>query len=270
MRIVCVGGGPGGLYFSLLMKRADPTHSVTVIDRGSEHDPVGFGVVFSDATMATIASADACAYAEIERHLVHWDDIEVHHPRGIVRSTGHGFSGVSRHMLLAVLRQQARGAGVELVFEQAVDSLHALDQADLIVASDGANSVVRQLLSPAVAVTSDTRSNRYIWLGTTRPFPAFAFYFREDEHGLWRAHSYQYGPGRSTFIVECREDAWRAAGMDAASETLALDYLQRHHLLGRAARFDVLAVSWPANQRKALIEHYLNAFEPVGRFQMYT
>jgi anthraniloyl-CoA monooxygenase len=221
MRIVCIGGGPGGLYFATLMKKANARHHIRVIERNRPDDTFGFGVVFSDATMAGIAEADSEAYRGIGRHLVHWDDIEVNYRGERITSTGHGFSGMSRHTLLRVLQEQACAAGVEVLFEREVGSLDTFadtDRADLVVAADGANSTVRQRLRDRVRTTIDMRPNRFVWLGTTKPFPAFTFYFKRDDHGLWRVHAYQYAPGRSTFIVECREATWKAAGMDRASE----------------------------------------------------
>src|SRR5919197_6165407 len=140
MRIVCVGGGPAGLYFAVLMKKADPRHDIRVIERNRPDDTFGFGVVFSDATMAGIADADSEAYRGIARHLVHWDDIDVHYRGECIMSTGHGFSGMSRHTLLRVLQEQARAAGVEVLFEREGSSLDLWLDADLIVAADGANS----------------------------------------------------------------------------------------------------------------------------------
>ena len=230
MRIVCVGGGAGGLYFAGLMKKADPRHHIRVIERNRPDDTFGFGVVFSDATMAGIAEADSEAYRGIARHLVHWDDIEVNYRGERITSTGHGFSGMSRHTLLRVLQEQACAAGVDVLFEREVESLDALDvldRADLVVAADGANSTVRQLLRDRVKTTIDLRPNRFVWLGTTKPFPAFTFHFKRNDHGLWRVHAYQYGPGRSTFIVECREETWRAAGMDRATEQDTATFLER-------------------------------------------
>ena len=218
MRIVCVGGGPGGLYFSLLMKKADRRHQITVIERNRSDDTFGFGVVFSDATMAGVAEADADTYGEIAHHLVHWDDIEVNYRGERIVSTGHGFSGMSRHTLLRVLQEQACAAGVEVRFEREVTSLDVCAAADLVVASDGGNSAMRRLLEGRIRTTMDVRPNRFVWLGTSKPFPAFTFYFKQTEHGLWRVHAYQYEPGQSTFIVECREETWKAAGMDHASE----------------------------------------------------
>jgi anthraniloyl-CoA monooxygenase len=227
MRIVCIGGGPGSLYFALLMKKADPRHQIRVIERNRPDDTFGFGVVFSDATMAGVAAADSDAYCEIARHLVHWDDIEVNYRGERIISTGHGFSGMSRHTLLGVLQQQACAAGVELLFEREVTTLDSFADADLVVAADGANSTIRQLLRERIQTTTDLRPNRFVWLGTTRPFPAFTFYFKNTGHGLWRVHAYQYRPGHSTFIVECREDTWRAAGMDAATERETASFLER-------------------------------------------
>jgi anthraniloyl-CoA monooxygenase len=209
------------------MKKADPRHEVRVIERNRADDTFGFGVVFSDATMAGIETADSEAYREIARHLVHWDDIEVNYGGERILSTGHGFSGMSRHTLLRVLQEQACAAGIEVIFEREVASLAPFAGADLIVASDGANSTVRRLLGDAVTTTVDVRPNRFVWLGTTKPFPAFTFYFRRNEHGLWRVHAYQYGPGRSTFIVECREETWKASGMDTASEEETKAFLER-------------------------------------------
>ena len=227
MRIDCVGGGPGGLYFAVLMKKADPRHHVRVIERNRPDDTFGFGVVFSDATMAGIADADSEAYRGIARHLVHWDDIDVHYRGERISSTGHGFSGMSRHTLLHVLQEQACAAGVELLFEHELTSLDALAGADLVVGADGVNSTVRRLLHDRITTIVDHRPNRFVWLGTTKPFPAFTFYFKRDAHGLWRVHAYQYGPDRSTFIVECREETWKAAGMDRAAEEETAAFLER-------------------------------------------
>jgi len=226
MRIVCVGGGPGGLYFALLMKKADPRHQITVIERNRSDDTFGFGVVFSDATMAAVAGADSDTYGEIAHHLVHWDDIEVNYRGERIVSSGHGFSGMSRHTLLRVLQEQACGAGVEVRFEREVTSLDVCAAADVVVASDGANSAMRRLLEGRIRTTMDVRANRFVWLGTTKPFPAFTFYFKQTEHGLWRVHAYQYEPGRSTFIVECREETWKAAGMDHGSEQETAAFLE--------------------------------------------
>jgi anthraniloyl-CoA monooxygenase len=227
MDIVCAGGGPGGLYFAVLMKKADPRRRIRVIERNRPDDTFGFGVVFSDATMAGIAEADSEAYGAIAAHLVHWDDIEVHYGGERITSTGHGFSGMSRHTLLRVLQEQARAAGVEVSYESEVSSLDPFRGADLVVGSDGANSTVRRLLAPDVETTIEMRPNRFVWLGTSKPFPAFTFYFKRDAHGLWRVHAYQYGPSRSTFIVECREETWRAAGMDRATEEETAAFLER-------------------------------------------
>ncbi len=227
MRIACIGGGPGGLYFAVLMKKADPRHQIRVVERNRPDDTFGFGVVFSDATMAGIADADSEAYRGIAQHLVHWDDIEVHYRGEQITSTGHGFSGMSRHTLLRVLQEQACAAGVEMLFEREASSLEAFRDADLVVAADGNNSTVRHLLRGAVSTTVDLRPNRFVWLGTTKPFPAFTFYFKNDAHGLWRVHAYQYGPDRSTFIVECREETWKASGMDRTSEQETAAFLER-------------------------------------------
>jgi anthraniloyl-CoA monooxygenase len=226
LNIVCVGAGPGGLYFALLMKRADPRHRVVVLERNRADDTFGFGVVFSDATMAGIADADSEAYAAIARHLVHWDDIAVYYGGEVLRSTGHGFSGMSRHTLLKVLQDQALDAGVTLEFEREISALDDLQEADLIVGADGVNSTVRRLLGSHVRVITDTRPNRFVWLGTSKPFPEFTFYFRTDAHGLWRVHAYQYAPDRSTFIVECRDETWRAAGLDRADEPATVAFLE--------------------------------------------
>ena len=226
MRIVCIGGGPGGLYFALLMKKADPRHDVRVIERNGPDDTFGFGVVFSDATMAGIAEADSEAYEAIARHLVHWNDIEVHYRGEVLKSTGHGFSGMSRHTLLRSLQTQAGDAGVQIQYQREVSTLDVFADADLIVGSDGVNSSVRRLLAPRIDTQIDVRPNRFVWLGTTKPFPAFTFYFRQTTHGLWRVHAYQYEPGRSTFIVECSDETWRAARLEAAADAETAAFLE--------------------------------------------
>jgi anthraniloyl-CoA monooxygenase len=226
VRIVCVGGGPAGLYFAILMKRADPSHGVTVLERNRPDDTFGFGVVFSDLTIATVERADEETYRAITDHFVHWDDIDVHYGGRMIRSTGHGFAGMSRRSLLEVLARQAIALGVDVRFETEVTAPTDFADADLVVGADGVNSVVRDLYAADFGPTFDWRPNRFVWLGTTKPFEAFTFHFRTDEHGLWRVHAYQYEPGASTFIVECTEDTWRAAGMEDASEEKTVAYCE--------------------------------------------
>jgi anthraniloyl-CoA monooxygenase len=223
MRILCIGGGPGGLYFATLMKKADPAHQITVLERHRPEDTFGFGVVFSDATQDYLAEADRPTYERMLASCAHWDDIDIHYNGTVIRSTGHGFSGLSRRTLLAILGQRCRELGVDLRFQTEVDGeelseLPEFRGADLIVAADGFNSTIRERFGSAFRPSIDWRPNRFVWLGTSRTFPAFTFYFKWTEYGLWRVHAYQYDREHSTFIVEAREKTWRAAGLESATE----------------------------------------------------
>ncbi|MGE5801347.1 MAG: bifunctional salicylyl-CoA 5-hydroxylase/oxidoreductase [Gemmatimonadota bacterium] len=226
MRIVAIGGGPAALYFSILMKRADRSHEITILERNRLDDTFGFGVVFSDATQNNLAAADAATYDAIAREFFHWDDISIHYRAGVIRSGGHGFSGVSRRKLLKVLGDRSRELGVCIEVGTEVTDPTAYAAADLIVGADGFNSTVRAHYAEHFRPTMDERPNRFVWLGTTRPFPAFTFYFKRDAHGLWRVHAYQYEPGHSTFIVEATEATWRSAGMDRASEDQTVGFCE--------------------------------------------
>src|SRR5207247_2481529 len=156
----------------------------------------------------------------------HWDDIDVHFNGTVVTSTGHGFSGLSRRALLAILARRAEAVGVCVEVGTEVADVRPYLGADVVVAADGFNSVARRQFAHQFKPTVDWRPNRYVWLGTTRPFPAFTFYFKRDRHGLWRVHAYQYEPGCSTFIVEATEATWRAAGMDRADEEATLAFCE--------------------------------------------
>jgi anthraniloyl-CoA monooxygenase len=219
MKIVAVGGGPAALYFSILMKKADPSHEITVIERNRLDDTFGFGVVFSDATQNNLAAADPDTYDDMASHFAHWDAIDVHYQGQVITSRGHGFSGLSRRGLLALLGRRCQELGVCLEVGTAVRDPDRYQSADLVLGADGFNSTVRQHYADHFQPSMDERPNRFVWLGTTRPFPAFTFYFKRDKHGVWRVHAYQYEPGHATFIVEATEATWRAARMDKASES---------------------------------------------------
>ena len=228
MKINVIGGGPGGLFAALLLKNADPSRTVAVFERNRPDDTFGFGVVFSDATLEEVAEADAPTLRAIEERFYHWDDIHIHYRGELLRSTGHGFAGLSRRALLLLLHRRCREAGVGLHFETDAGELDPHLDADLVVGADGLNSAVRARFADTFEPEVDLRPNRFVWLGTTRPFPAFTFHFREDGHGLWRVHAYQYAAdGRSTFIVEAAERTWRRAGMDAAGEEETARFLER-------------------------------------------
>jgi anthraniloyl-CoA monooxygenase len=218
MRIVSIGGGPAALYFGILMKKADPSAEITILERNRLDDTFGFGVVFSDATQNNLAAADAETFNALAGEFFHWDDISVHYRGHVIRSGGHGFSGLSRQKLLANLARRCKELGVCIEVGTDVKDPAVYADADLVLGADGFNSTVRQRYAEHFHPTMDERTNRFVWLGTTRPFPAFTFYFTRDRHGLWRVHAYQYEPGHSTFIVEATEETWRHAGLDRASE----------------------------------------------------
>jgi anthraniloyl-CoA monooxygenase len=227
MDIVSVGGGPAGLFLAILMKRRDPAHRVRVIERNRADDTFGWGVVFSDETLSNIAAADPESYADIARSFAHWDAIDIHYRGEILTSRGHGFSGLARQRLLDILQWRAASLGVELAFERDVTGLADCGDADLVVAADGVNSRIRELYAAHFRPRLDWRRNKFIWLGTTRRFDAFTFFFKQDAHGLWRVHAYQFDDRHSTFIVETTAANWKKAGLDAASEDETIGFCQR-------------------------------------------
>ncbi len=210
MRIVCIGGGPAGLYFALLMKKANPAHHVTVLERNRPYDTFGWGVVFSDATMENMRIWDPETAVEIEEAFNHWDDIEVRIKGKVMRTTGHGFVGIGRKKLLNILQARCEALGVELKFETEVGGDEDFPEADLVIASDGLNSKVRLAHPDVFQPDMVTRPNRYIWLGTKKAYEAFTFDFQKTEHGWFQAHVYKFDAETSTFIVETTEDTFKA------------------------------------------------------------
>jgi len=242
MRIVCIGGGPAGLYFALLMKKLDPAHEITVVERNRPYDTFGWGVVFSDATMEGMRAWDRETADAIEVAFNHWDDIELHFKGHVIRSGGHGFVGIGRKKLLNILQARCEALGVELLFETEVDSDEDFPDADLIIASDGVNSKVRNKYAEVFQPDIVTRPNRFIWLGTTQLYDAFNFHFEKTEHGWFQSHVYKFDDQTTTYIVETPEDVWKAHGLDEADtgqsiafcEKLFAKYLGGHPLLSNA------------------------------------
>ncbi len=226
MRIVCIGGGPAGLYFAILMKRRDPAHHITVIERNRPYDTFGWGVVFSDETLRNLENGDPESEARITEGFAHWDDIDIHFKGSVIRSGGHGFCGIERKQLLNILQQRAEGLGVELVFEREVADLAEFVDADLIVASDGINSRIRGMYEDVFKPQIVLQKNKFIWLGTKKLFDAFTFIFVQTEWGWFQAHAYRFNDDTSTFIVETREESWRAAGLDEADTAATIAFCQ--------------------------------------------
>jgi anthraniloyl-CoA monooxygenase len=231
VKVVVIGGGPAGLYFALLMKRADPAHEVVVLERNRADDTFGWGVVFSDQTLGNLREADAPSYEAITASFAHWDDIDVHVRGATVTSGGHGFSGIGRKRLLQILQARAAELGVDVRFGTDLrddDDLPALGlgDADLVVGADGVNSAVRRRHADVFVPDLDVRTARYTWLGTTRLFDAFTFLFAENQHGVFQAHAYRFDEGHSAFIVECDEASWRAAGLDRAGTDESIAYCE--------------------------------------------
>jgi anthraniloyl-CoA monooxygenase len=215
MRIAVIGGGPGGLYFSILMRKVAPGCSVTVFERNRPTDAFGFGVVFSDETLTVFEHADPESYRAITERFTRWTDIDIHHRGTRTRSGGHGFSALGRRELLGILQERARSLGVDVRFECEAPSLDELGWADLIVGADGASSAVRTALADEFVPSLDRRHCKYVWYGTDLVFDAFKFFIEETPHGVFQAHAYPYDERMSTFIVETNEKVWRRAGLDS-------------------------------------------------------
>jgi anthraniloyl-CoA monooxygenase len=243
MNIMCIGGGPSGLYFALLMKKQNPAHEITVVERNKPYDTFGWGVVFSDQTLGNLQLADPQTAGEILGAFNHWDDIEVNIRGHQIRSGGHGFCGIGRKRLLNILQQRCEELGVKLVFENDVRDDEQFPEADLIIASDGLNSRIRTRHASTYAPDIDLRKCRFVWLGTHKRFDAFTFAFEETAHGWFQAHAYQFDGDTSTFIVEAPEEVWLKAGLDkmekeesiAFCEQLFAKYLDGHKLMSNAA-----------------------------------
>ena len=229
MKILCIGGGPAGLYFALLMKLQNPAHQVTVVERNRPYDTFGWGVVLSDQTLDNLRNADPKSAQLIGDAFNHWDDIEVFFKGNQIRSTGHGFCGIGRKHLLNILQQRCEEIEVQLVFENDVidDQVLATQyQADLVIASDGLNSRIRTRYAESYQPDIDVRNCRFVWLGTHKTFDAFTFAFEQTEHGWFQAHAYKYDENTSTFIVETPESVWKAHGIDQMSQEEGVAFCQ--------------------------------------------
>ncbi|MBN9045499.1 MAG: bifunctional salicylyl-CoA 5-hydroxylase/oxidoreductase [Rhizobiales bacterium] len=226
MRIVCIGGGPAGLYFALLMKKLHPEHDITAVERNRPYDTFGWGVVFSDATMEAMKVWDPESAAEIQDAFNHWDDIEVLFKGTRQRTSGHGFVGIGRKRLLNILQKRCEALGVTLQFETDVESDLDFPDADLVIASDGLNSRIRNRYAEIFEPDLVVRPNRYIWLGTDKLFDAFTFDFRKTEHGWFQAHIYKFDDKTSTFIVETTEEAYLAHGLDKLDQQASIDFCE--------------------------------------------
>ncbi|MES2415602.1 MAG: bifunctional salicylyl-CoA 5-hydroxylase/oxidoreductase [Pseudomonadota bacterium] len=242
MKIVCIGGGPAGLYFALLMKQQHPSHEISVVERNKPYDTFGWGVVFSDQTLGNLQIADPRTAAQILDAFSHWDDVEVNIRGEKMRSSGHGFCGIGRKRLLNILQKRCEELDVKLVFETDAQSDEDYPDADLIIASDGLNSRIRTKYQDTYKPDIDVRNCRFVWLGTKKLFEAFTFAFEKTEHGWFQAHAYRFDNETSTFIVEAPEDVWTAAGIDkmekeegiAYCEKLFSKYLDGHKLISNS------------------------------------
>ena len=227
MKITILGGGPAGLYCSILLKKRDPSHRITIVERDGPNDTFGWGIVFSERTLGFLKEHDPETYAAITAASQTWDNVDVIHKGEKISVNGNGFSGIGRLAFLNLLHRRALDLGAEIRFNTPVADIAELGDCDLLLGADGANSLVRRTYTDFFQPTVDIRQNRYIWLGTPQLFHGLVMIFRVNEAGLFIAHAYKFSPERSTFIVECSPDAWLQAGLDrmGADETCA--YLAR-------------------------------------------
>lgn len=218
MKITVIGGGPGGLYFSILTKKARPDWKINVYERNKPNDSFGFGVVFSDETLGEFLKRDMQSYELIRSKFAYWDDIIVDRDGEQVSIAGNGFCGCSRKTLLQLLHQRCQEEGVNLHFEQNIDDLSKFKDSDIIVAADGIGSTIRTQYQNEFGTNIQLKSNRFVWMGSTKPLDAFTYFFRTTPYGLIVAHTYQYEEGMSTWIFECTDETWKNSGFEVKNE----------------------------------------------------
>jgi len=228
MRIDIIGGGPAGLYFAILMKKADPKHQVTIYERNGPDDTFGWGVVFSGKTLANLRAAEEESHAAITNQFEAWDNVDIVHRDDKISIHGNSFSGIARLQLLKILQHRAEQLGVEVVFRTEIADMETLrSQCDLLVAADGVNSGVRSRYAEQLRPSLDVRAHRYIWYGTNQLFHGLTLTFRENEDGVFAAHSYKFNKTTSTFIVECDPETSRRANLEAKSDEETRRYIAK-------------------------------------------
>jgi anthraniloyl-CoA monooxygenase len=227
MKIVILGAGPAGLYCGLLIKKANPACDITIIERNAADVTYGWGVVFSDRTLASFQRADNKSYEQITDHFVIWDAIDVYYRNQKLSCGGHVISSIARKRLLNILQNRCFELGISLKFSCEISDLGELGDYDLLIAADGLNSIVRKKHESIFKPSLEYGKARYIWLGTNKVLDAFTFIFRENEHGLFQVHSYPFNGTTSTFIIECDEVSWLKAGLNQADEVQSLAYCQK-------------------------------------------
>jgi len=228
MKIDIIGGGPAGLYFAILMKRANPDHELSVYERNGPDDTFGWGVVFSGQTLTHLKEADCESHERITGAFETWDNVDVVHRDEKISIHGNSFSGIARIALLHILQQRAEELGVRIYFRTEIsDPVGLANDTDLLVAADGVNSLVRQTFGEFFQPTLSVRHNKYIWFGTNRLFHGLTLTFRETDSGVFAAHSYKFNKTTSTFIVECDQPTWEASGFVRMPDHETRTYLAR-------------------------------------------
>jgi anthraniloyl-CoA monooxygenase len=226
MKINIIGGGPAGLYFAILMKKADPSHHIKVYERNGPDDTFGWGVVFSGKTLANLRAADEESHAAITKQFEAWDNVDVVHHDSKISIHGNSFSGIARLQLLNILQRRADQLEIDIAFRSEVNDVNSLRrECDLLVAADGVNSGVRNHYAEQLRPNLDVRSNRYIWYGTNQLFHGLTLTFRENDAGVFAAHSYKFNKSTSTFIVECDAQTWEQADLGSKSDVETGTYI---------------------------------------------
>ena len=228
MNINIIGGGPAGMYFAILMKQADAAQDIAIYERNGPDDTFGWGVVFSGKTLANLRNADAISHAEITREFEAWDNVDVVHGHDKISIHGNSFSGIARIRLLKILQARCEQLGIRIHFRNEVSDLDDLKrQSDLLIGADGVNSTVRQRYADQFHPNLSARPNKYIWYGTNQLFHGLTLTFRENDAGVFAAHSYKFNQTTSTFIVECDQETWSRAGFAEMPDEDTRRYLEQ-------------------------------------------